>query len=44
LDAFDSSSIWYDVLSAGVGTGAPMEVEVPYSWGDSAFWRLRVNP
>jgi hypothetical protein len=40
----DTSSIWSDILSAGLGTGEAMEVELPYPLSDTAFWRLRESP
>lgn len=43
-DTMDGTSGWYDVLWAGPGNGAPMQFEVPLPWGDTAFWRLRVEP
>jgi hypothetical protein len=43
-DSVGDGAYWYDVVSAGLGTGAPIEVEVPWSGNDATFWRLRVNP
>jgi hypothetical protein len=35
---------WHEILAAGQGTGAPMEVEVPLPGNSPALWRLRVSP
>lgn len=43
-DDFNAASNWTDVLSAGLGTGEAMEVELPYPSTDTAFWRLRESP
>jgi hypothetical protein len=43
-DGLDRLGSWYDILTAGQGTGAPMEVEVPRPGNNTAFWRLRVSP
>jgi hypothetical protein len=43
-DGLNGMAGWYDVLSAGQGTGATMKVEVPLPYSDTAFWRLRVSP
>ena len=43
-DGLDGTGSWYDIVAAGQGTGAPMEVEVPLPSNNTAFWRLRVSP
>ena len=43
-DELHGTGGWYDILGAGQGTGAAMEVEVPLPQNGPAFWRLRVSP
>lgn len=43
-DTLDNGSTWFDVLSVGFGSGAVMEVEVPFPLNDTAYWRLRITP
>ena len=43
-DGLNGTGGWYDILTAGQGTGAPMEVELPLPANNTAFWRLRVSP
>ncbi|MEI2724832.1 MAG: hypothetical protein V9H26_15185 [Verrucomicrobiota bacterium] len=43
-DDFNAASNWTDILSAGLGTGAAMVVELPYPSTGTAFWRLRESP
>lgn len=43
-DSVGSGAVWYDTVLAGPGTGAPMQIEVPFPSTTNSFWRLKVSP
>ena len=43
-DTLGAGAVWWDAAVAGPGTGAPMQITLPFPAVTNAFWRLKVSP